>query len=821
MITNNTAEYTALLTGLKSAIHLGIRNLHAHGDSQLVVNQVLGKWSCNAPHLRRLLQQVVDIVRRRFTYFDISHVRREDNWRADELANSAIDDKVTDCLVASVGSDGGTVDDDDDDDDDDYDDLLRGTPLSSREVVANNSLLHEVVTTIERDESRRRRGSYREEDVDSSNNSVPHEVTPTKERASRQRRRSGSTTVTDNNNNTGCQNNNVDEEELCSLVVSTSIDDDDDDDDNIHWTSKLPFLCQFEMERFNIRNKSSSSSGGRNENDETDYEERRKAIYLAHKGKASLKREFLSFLYNEEERTSTVVLNSSSCTSALPYDDHLKRITCSNNESLEVDEGTSCLFLFHAKLTTSGIELLPPEPTTDVHTRRIHRRYGTHRFLDLHCEETCTSSLVVLKQRLFKRHFNSDDCTTMELAGRKYGLLYSNPSCKTVVFRLFAEGGIGIRECDEITAPDVAARCIPSALNPGLSLTKYMKRMKLSFTSTVPSLIIKRGMLEVIPDIKAEDDGEDDGYGRSSHNHESLIMTDGCGLISREALDEVYSRYTYNFVQRCILLGKSNAIRHSAASSCPFSSFQGRIGGIKGMFVVDDSLNGVKIQCRHSQLKYDVPMTKKFAIPPYESDDDDALYNTVEIKEWDIPPPHHAYLSQNTIQLLEERGVQKEFFLSLAKKEIDELNSARKDYELLMTKYKARKYYHRDTLCLFEDDVFMRMLHARVNLNEPVMIRYINDFISDELKRYREKSKFPVIESMYLRMLPDHTGLLESNEVFVALGDESAQYSVERLGSVVAMRLPSYFTEDLRKYNNVISKADLIQRCPDKGKHSK
>mmetsp|Transcript_4040 Transcript_4040/g.7709 ORF Transcript_4040/g.7709 Transcript_4040/m.7709 type:complete len:340 (-) Transcript_4040:646-1665(-) len=211
-------------------------------------------------------------------------------------------------------------------------------------------------------------------------------------------------------------------------------------------------------------------------------------------------------------------------------------------------------------------------------------------------------------------------------------------------------------------------------------------------------------------------------------------------------------------------------------------------------------------------------MTKKFAIPPYESDDDDALYNTVEIKEWDIPPPHHAYLSQNTIQLLEERGVQKEFFLSLAKKEIDELNSARKDYELLMTKYKARKYYHRDTLCLFEDDVFMRMLHARVNLNEPVMIRYINDFISDELKRYREKSKFPVIESMYLRMLPDHTGLLESNEVFVALGDESAQYSVERLGSVVAMRLPSYFTEDLRKYNNVISKADLIQRCPDKGK---
>ena len=42
-------------------------------------------------------------------------------------------------------------------------------------------------------------------------------------------------------------------------------------------------------------------------------------------------------------------------------------------------------------------------------------------------------------------------------------------------------------------------------------------------------------------------------------------------------------------------------------------------------------------------------------------------------------------------------------------------------------------------------------------------------------------------------MLPDHTGLLGSNEVFVAVGDEGAQHEVERQGSIVAMRLPSYF----------------------------
>lgn len=65
-------------------------------------------------------------------------------------------------------------------------------------------------------------------------------------------------------------------------------------------------------------------------------------------------------------------------------------------------------------------------------------------------------------------------------------------------------------------------------------------------------------------------------------------------------------------------------------------------------------------------------------------------------------------------------------------------------------------------------------------------------------------------------MLPDHTGLLESDEVLVALGDESAQYEVNAVNSIVAMRLPSYFLGDLRKLKTV-SKAKLNERCRLKG----
>ena len=101
--TNNESEYISLITGLKCAKSLGVQRIIVKGDSKLVVNQVLGKWNCNKDHLRHLLQQVID-VKQHFKHFDISHVRREENKRADMLANMAMDDQVTDlgCCSAIV-----------------------------------------------------------------------------------------------------------------------------------------------------------------------------------------------------------------------------------------------------------------------------------------------------------------------------------------------------------------------------------------------------------------------------------------------------------------------------------------------------------------------------------------------------------------------------------------------------------------------------------------------------------------------------------------------------------------------------------------------
>jgi hypothetical protein len=46
-VSNNEAEYEALLHGLRLAISLGIKRLLVYGDSLLVVQQVNKEWHCN------------------------------------------------------------------------------------------------------------------------------------------------------------------------------------------------------------------------------------------------------------------------------------------------------------------------------------------------------------------------------------------------------------------------------------------------------------------------------------------------------------------------------------------------------------------------------------------------------------------------------------------------------------------------------------------------------------------------------------------------------------------------------------------------------
>ena len=84
---NNVAEYIALLEALQCALGLQAKALHVFSDSEVVVKQMRGQYSCRSPRLYSLnwiwrkLARSLD--------FSISHVRREDNTEANRLATSA------------------------------------------------------------------------------------------------------------------------------------------------------------------------------------------------------------------------------------------------------------------------------------------------------------------------------------------------------------------------------------------------------------------------------------------------------------------------------------------------------------------------------------------------------------------------------------------------------------------------------------------------------------------------------------------------------------------------------------------------------------
>jgi ribonuclease HI len=88
--TNNQAEYSGLIFGLKGALDLKITNLSVLGDSLLVINQVTGLYKVKSDSLLELHKEVLDL-KSQFNFIEFNHVYRENNKRADELSNLALE----------------------------------------------------------------------------------------------------------------------------------------------------------------------------------------------------------------------------------------------------------------------------------------------------------------------------------------------------------------------------------------------------------------------------------------------------------------------------------------------------------------------------------------------------------------------------------------------------------------------------------------------------------------------------------------------------------------------------------------------------------
>lgn len=83
--TNNYAEYFGLIYGLERALELGVTVISIRGDSQLIVNQVTGRYRVKKDTLQVLHKMVHELLSR-FESWSIEWIPREENTDADGLS---------------------------------------------------------------------------------------------------------------------------------------------------------------------------------------------------------------------------------------------------------------------------------------------------------------------------------------------------------------------------------------------------------------------------------------------------------------------------------------------------------------------------------------------------------------------------------------------------------------------------------------------------------------------------------------------------------------------------------------------------------------
>jgi hypothetical protein len=308
-------------------------------------------------------------------------------------------------------------------------------------------------------------------------------------------------------------------------------------------------------------------------------------------------------------------------------------LEAASSTNLPVDEkagelafGQGSSLFFRGRLDKHGlVTLSPPDRAIE---RRIFRKFGSHRFLHI---DVSNDVPIEVQNRFLEG--------PIFMCGRQWKWCWCKMAKTPQCYVLFGEKGVGIDKDEELSAEDVREWCIPRALNEDMRIGKFMKRLKLSFSKVTAAGVLPNKSVELIPDF------EMDGV---------VAEIDGCGLISRAGLNFVWREYCRNEGARK-LPSPTNELEDGLDNISPYTGFQGRLGGFKGCWILDEALgNNIVIHCRESQYKYRLPQ-KSLNSNEGAGCIYDSLYDTIEISTWD-KKPHPSTLNVRLVQMLEERG---------------------------------------------------------------------------------------------------------------------------------------------------------------------
>ncbi|KAI8092751.1 RNA dependent RNA polymerase-domain-containing protein [Halteromyces radiatus] len=204
------------------------------------------------------------------------------------------------------------------------------------------------------------------------------------------------------------------------------------------------------------------------------------------------------------------------------------------------------------------LQLQPPRLQP---SNRFFRKYGYERFLELRLSKFRSRDSLRLQSTFFLQPFL--------LMGRTYRFLF----LKDDRMVMFATEGPGLTS---ITVREVIDWHIPIIDNWGLTTCKFASRMTLAYSNSIPTLSFDPSQVRFIDDIYADNKIKDD----------ETCMTDGCGLISPSAMRKIMGSQQHDILPCAV---------------------QGRIAGAKGIWIVPPNLDmnsGDWIEIRASQNKF-------------------------------------------------------------------------------------------------------------------------------------------------------------------------------------------------------------------------
>ena len=88
--TNNVAEYSGLIAGLRRALELHVPEVEVVSDSELLVKQMRGEYKVKNETLRGLSLEAARLARQ-IGNVEYRHVKRAHNELADKLVNEVLD----------------------------------------------------------------------------------------------------------------------------------------------------------------------------------------------------------------------------------------------------------------------------------------------------------------------------------------------------------------------------------------------------------------------------------------------------------------------------------------------------------------------------------------------------------------------------------------------------------------------------------------------------------------------------------------------------------------------------------------------------------